>query len=393
MTKRLILFFSSLVLLLILSAGVDRLAGFFISSHEQGLNFPRNVTRNFRTSEYAFTATTNSLGFRDREFAEKKTARTRIIALGDSFTYGWGVADNQSWPKLLEQHLRSGGVDVEIANLGKPGSSPREYADVAERAIPLLHPDVVIVGILQGDDLAQMDAAPVATSAVTQRADKPGVPRRLAGWLYPNFLRAADNQASASPNALTAEWQRAAQTLMSIFTAEEKARFDQLDAHVKNAFFAGELNPSLIYLSIHSPEYFSQTMDLKSDRVRALVPKMGEQLARIQNVARQNNADVLIISVPYGIYASSSNFKSRQRLGFNTLPEMLTTNLQDEAIRSASQIAGVKFYEYTREFRQASLQKDLFFELDGHLNAAGHNYFAEVITPLIKEAITARGSK
>src|SRR5712691_154086 len=160
MSKRLLLFSSSLLLVLVASIGVDRLSGLFVSSHEPGLIFPRNVTRHFQTPEFSFTTTTNTLGFRDRDFSPDKNVKTRIVALGDSFTYGWGVEAEESWPKVLEQRLRSSGLDLEIANLGKPGASPRDYADIAEKSISLLHPDIVIVGVLQGDDLAQMDAPP-----------------------------------------------------------------------------------------------------------------------------------------------------------------------------------------------------------------------------------------
>src|SRR5712691_7679877 len=185
MSKRPFLFCSSLLLVLVASIGVDRLTGLFVSSHEQGLIFPRNVTRHFQTPEFSFTITTNALGFRDRDFSQSKTARTRIVALGDSFTYGWGVEAEESWPKALEQRLRSSGLDVEVANLGKPGASPRDYADIAEKSISLLRPDVVIVGVLQGDDLAQMDLPPppaprlVSPPNVRTRHERL---RRIAGW-------------------------------------------------------------------------------------------------------------------------------------------------------------------------------------------------------------------
>lgn len=395
MIKRLVLCGASLFVVLLLSVGLDRVAGLFVASHEQGLNFPRNVSRHFQTPEFSFTVKTNSLGFRDREFSSQKTARTRILALGDSFTYGWGVEIDQSWPKVLERRLRDGGLDVEVANLGRPAGSPRSYADIAERAVPLLKPDLLIVAVLQGDDLAQMELPPPPESKLGQNEDREARFPRLravAKHLYPNFLSMIDEGANSGPT-LTEQWKKEAQIFLTVFTPEEKARLEKIDSRARQAFLNGELNPALVYLSIHLPDYFSQTMDLNSDKVSTLVPKMGEQLARIQNVARQNNADVLIISMPYGIYVSSSNFKSRERLGFTTVPEMLTTNSEDEAIRSASQMAGVKFYEYTRDFRQASIQRDLFFELDGHLNAAGHNYFAEVITPLIRKEVSTRESK
>ena len=44
----------------------------------------------------SFTVSTNSLGLRNREL-EQITSRTRILCLGDSVTFGWGVESNESY--------------------------------------------------------------------------------------------------------------------------------------------------------------------------------------------------------------------------------------------------------------------------------------------------------
>jgi GDSL-like Lipase/Acylhydrolase family len=395
MAKRLLLLFTSLAICLIASVVADRVAKAFLPKHGPGWVFPTNTTRHFQTPEFSFTVKTNSLGFRDREFSEQKAARIRVLAFGDSFTYGWGVEIDQSWPKVLEQRLRSAGLDVEVANLGKPAGSPRNYADIAERAVPALKPDLLIVAVLQGDDLAQMDLPPQPENNQNKSADastKYPRARAIAKRLYPNFLALIDEREN-SEAVLANQWKHDAQIFMTVFTPEEKARLERIDDRARQAFLNGELNPALVYLSIHQPEYFLQTLDANSAKVRVWVSKMAEQFARIKNIAQRYNADVLIVSMPHGMYVSSAILTSRRRLGFKSAPEMLTTGAEDEAIRSACQMAGVRFYDYTREFRQASIQKDLFFELDGHLNVQGHNYFAELVAPITKEAITARSSK
>lgn len=395
MAKRLLLLLTSLAICLIGSVLADRAAKAFLPEHRQGLIFPTNTTRHFQTPEFSFTVKTNSLGFRDREFTDQHRPRIRILALGDSFTYGWGVEIEQSWPKVLEQSLRSAGLDVEVANLGKPAGSPRNYADIAERAVPVLKPDLLIVAVLQGDDLAQMELPPELPTNQDQKADAsvkyPRV-RSLAKRLYPNFLSMIDEREN-SETVLADQWKREAKIFLSVLTPEEKARLDKIDAFARQAFLSGELNPALMYLSIHQPEYFRQTLDRNSAKVRIWVSKMAEQFARIKSIAQRNNAEVIIVSMPYGIYVSSASLKSRERLGFESAPEMLTTSAEDEEIRTACQMAGVKFYDYTREFRQASSQREFFFEWDGHINVAGHNYFAEALAPTIQEAISAREPK
>jgi hypothetical protein len=249
-----------------------------------------------------------------------------------------------------------------------------------------------VVAVLQGDDLAQMELPPAPETNQDQKADasiKYPRARALANRLYPNFLAWMDER-ETSGSGLADQWKREAQIFLSVFTAEEKARLEKIDARARSAFLNGQLNPALVYLAIHQPEYLLQTMDANSPKVRTLVSKMAEQFSRIKNIAQRNNADVLVVSMPYGIFTSSGSLKTRERLGFKSAPEMLITSSPDEEIRIACQLAGVRFYDYTRDFRQASTQRDLFFEWDGHLNVQGHNYFAEVIAPMIKEAISSR---
>lgn len=391
--RALLLLVITLIVCFAASIGVDRAFGLFRSRSEDGLIFPPNVTRHFQTPEFSFTVQTNSLGFRDREFTAEKKSNFRILTLGDSFTYGWGVESEQSWPKVLEQELRNGGANVEVANLGKPAGSPRTYADVAERSVPLLKPDLIVVAVLQGDDLAQMKLPPTPPSLSHVRGPDATVNhpriRAMMKRLYPNLVTALDGRAN-SDSSLALEWQENARIFMTMFTPEEKARLERIDAQARTSFFNGELNPSLVYLAIHDPKYFSQMLDADSGEIKNLQDKMAEQFARIQNVARLNNARVLIISMPYGTYVSAASLKSRARLGFVAVQEMLTANGPDESIRRASQTAGLAFHDFTQEFRQASSQRNFFFELDGHLNAAGHRYFAELLTPVVRSQITAR---
>jgi lysophospholipase L1-like esterase len=393
--KRLLLFFSSLILSFGLSVFADKVIGVCVPPSEpMGVTiFPPNVKYQFSTPEFSFSVETNSLGFRDHEFNTGGRAGFRILALGDSFTYGWGVEIEQSWPKILESQLRSSGLDAEVANLGKPGGSPKDYADIAEKATPILKPNLIIVGVLQGDDLAQMERV-LLPSVAEQGNDEAGRKskimrqrlQRLTEWLYPNFTRIVSERAKPQPT-LGYQWKEDARTLLAAMTPQARARFESLDAHIKDAFMNGEINPSLISLSTTYPDYFLKTLELNSPGVKKLVAELAKQLERIKAAAIKNDASVIVVLVPYGIYVSPSSFKSRQRLGFYVTPEMLTASAEDEAIASACQIAGLPFYSLTQDFRQASNDLDLFFNLDGHFNIVGHKYFGEALVPLIEKKI------
>lgn len=71
---------------------------------------------------YDYTYSNNSLGLRgSKEYAEKKDSVFRILFLGDSFTYGIGVNDDETFPYLFEKNLIHQGIAAEIVNAGNPG--------------------------------------------------------------------------------------------------------------------------------------------------------------------------------------------------------------------------------------------------------------------------------
>jgi lysophospholipase L1-like esterase len=97
---------------------------------------------------------TNALGFRSPEIpAEKAPSVLRILCLGDSQTFGNGVAQEKTYPARLEALLNSRRVGgrVEVVNAGVQGYDPVQEVDLLERAAPLLAPDVVTIAIYLND--------------------------------------------------------------------------------------------------------------------------------------------------------------------------------------------------------------------------------------------------
>ena len=61
----------------------------------------------------------SSQGLRDREFSlVPPPGRTRILMLGDSLAFGWGVEQDETYSKVLEGMLLKSGRDVEVINTG-----------------------------------------------------------------------------------------------------------------------------------------------------------------------------------------------------------------------------------------------------------------------------------
>lgn len=67
----------------------------------------------------------NSEGYRDREIAEKQASAVRIVCLGDSWTFGMNVGQEQTYPQRLQALLEREFPEaaVEVLNLGVLGYS------------------------------------------------------------------------------------------------------------------------------------------------------------------------------------------------------------------------------------------------------------------------------
>ena len=96
-------------------------------------------------TEFNVSVRTNGAGFRDdQEFRPDKAPGTyRIMGLGDSFAFGWGVEEDQTYLKVLARKLEQQfGQKVEVMNLGVWGYGTLQEAAVF-RKFKTYQPDLV----------------------------------------------------------------------------------------------------------------------------------------------------------------------------------------------------------------------------------------------------------
>ena len=113
----------------------------------------------FRQRDFSYVQRVNGHGLRGSEITTKKTPGTyRIVMLGDSFTMGKGVADDETFSVVLQKQLEQSGATcgtkVEILNGGVDSYAPvLELIQLKTDILPL-EPDMVIVN-LDVSDLVQ----------------------------------------------------------------------------------------------------------------------------------------------------------------------------------------------------------------------------------------------
>jgi lysophospholipase L1-like esterase len=100
------------------------------------------------TAEFDVEIATNHAGLResaDYDAAPAPGVR-RVVALGDSFTFGYGVEGPESYPEVLERSLDH----TEVLNLGVPGYGVDQMLLQLRERGPDLAPEVVLVGLFEG---------------------------------------------------------------------------------------------------------------------------------------------------------------------------------------------------------------------------------------------------
>ena len=100
-----------------------------------------------------FHFSSNSDGFRTREFGPKRPGVVRIVCIGDSSTFGWGVDDEYTYPQLLETRMdRPGEPPVEVFNLGIPGFTTRHGLGVLRHYALELEADFFVFSFGANDE-------------------------------------------------------------------------------------------------------------------------------------------------------------------------------------------------------------------------------------------------
>lgn len=90
-----------------------------IKRHSASPAIGHEHTPNTRAHLMGVDVAISAQGLRDREFPPAPApGRTRILMLGDSLTFGWGVPAERTYAKRLEQLLQQAGHDAEVINAG-----------------------------------------------------------------------------------------------------------------------------------------------------------------------------------------------------------------------------------------------------------------------------------
>lgn len=122
--------------------------GFYRHDPELGWRNIPGAEGTFTRSEFSNHVRINSAGWRDRERSvEKPLGALRMVVLGDSFTWGHGVEDDEIFTRRLEAMMPG----LEVLNMGLSGSSTDQQLLILKQDALSYHPDLVLVMICRND--------------------------------------------------------------------------------------------------------------------------------------------------------------------------------------------------------------------------------------------------
>ncbi len=315
----------------------------YYERHEVVGWLPRRNVAGVHTKPGSFATTfrTNSHGLRDREHPlEKPPSGTRIVVVGDSFTWGYGVNDDKVYPRVLEPLLEG----VEVINLGVTAFGTKQEFDYLKLEGLRYGPDIVILGFCLNDIYPDTEsvqaAAPAATGAALNRAKR---------WLSEHAALYELARQAANTNKTVVK------LLVRLGVKDSLSGFEELDVNLMPA------------------------LRVYPDRLRRSFEQTRAELLEIHRFLAERRIRFVLVLIP-----------SLQSIDARALRQSIAYSLYDEAdfdlekpyrlleaFARAHEIEVVNPYRALKRLHEAGVP--LYLKRDIHFNPAGHRALADEI--------------
>jgi lysophospholipase L1-like esterase len=290
----------------------------------------------------AVAVTINSRGWRDAEYSlEKPQGATRLMVVGDSVVFGYGVEMEDMFPKVLERELNSQAQGhYEVISLGGAASHTHAQKNMIKDNVSVNKPDLVILAFNLNDILP----------AVTDNAPAPDTRRFMAGSIL--RLRKRLDAAFRSNSHL-------------YFMLRERIKI------VLRKFAIA--SPTMLPLG---------AFDIESDYGIAAWRDTREALLEIAAHLKHEQIPFLLAILPVEMQMSPEVADLyRREYGF-TFADSLVNGKPQEWIRDFAEQQGIAYVDLLTAFRRNPSEQKFFRVYGGsidwnHPNRRGHKIIAE----------------
>jgi lysophospholipase L1-like esterase len=284
---------------------------------------------------------------------EKPDNTRRVLMLGDSFTMGKGVQDDETFSVLLEQMLQESltkcsGGNVEVLNAGVDSYAPILELLYVKRELARLSPDLVILN-LDHSDLAQ-ETAYRHQAVRDPQGEVTAVPQVWQQSRYERFLSWATRNLYFTRVALV---------------------------HVNRAMGHRELSVRQV-VNEFGREHFAHTLAGDVDR-SAQWRDIFDSIGRIKQLSDSMGAEFLLTTYPWGHQLEGKHVgwvegrKPYMQEGDHT------SDVTQQNIRAHAEAAHIDVLETLPVFQAYEGPGPLYFNMDPHWTPTGQKVMAEAL--------------
>ncbi len=334
---------------------VPPLDGLFIADPATAYRLKPDVRVPFRFAEGSPVFITNDQGLReDHTVGPPTLGRTRLLNIGDSFTFGMGVNAAQAFPQLLDG-LTVSGNRVESINAGVFGyGTDNEAAWLHTYGWPL-QPRIVVIGFFVGNDVKDTMLG----------MDKTTVD--AAGRLI-----ATDKSKQAMQNADGTD----------LGTATTGGGIKgRLEANSHAYLFLRNFWTGLRPVKPRAPTVFDAASFFLTQEPPAIQAGWTKTLGVLDGIhddVLAHNARLLVVVIPTREQVQDRSWTEMQQQ-FGLTAAQVQRDLPQQKLAAWSARSGVPLVDLLPTFRAAGQSQALYFRTDRHWTAAGHALAADQI--------------
>lgn len=128
--------------------------GLYLTDADIGHIHTPNFRGRLEGAEFQVLVRINQAGLRGKELRPIKKNTFRILCLGDSFTWGYGSNDENTYPAELEKFLQIQYpfLDIQVLNAGVCGYGNNEELKLLRKMGKELRPNLIIIQFFAGND-------------------------------------------------------------------------------------------------------------------------------------------------------------------------------------------------------------------------------------------------
>lgn len=383
----LLLLISCVVALAIVEAFVTRYVWYGESMIDRDEPFGRRQSPNakfsYQGAVFTHDCEHNSDGFRERELpTSPNTAGRRVVFIGDSFTYGWGVNDPHSFVRRTGAMLQQDGGDAqwEVLNLAVFGTHILQYRDILFSYGQQLKPQVVVVCLYLPNDAASWYWPP-------KRDQRPnGFWHNLSRGYPEHTLQLAANVYGWRKKHPGRSWATSAEEnpLVELLQSDDPAvreKVARIDPALREMCVNWELSPHHpAYAITREPDMLAYHIDTNNNVVRKPGPRRA--LQEMKDEVASWGGELRLVFIPMGWTMEPAEWTGFEQFGYTMRPALLNDRRTIDSFAHFAEELGIEYLDLRPHLQDQPAR--CYLDLDDHFTVFGHRQVAHVLAPWLR---------